>query len=140
MSIFGKLLGKKKDDLGLDAGGGGIGGINPPDLGLGAGLNEPLGSPDMAYTNPVGMPPQGGGFSPEAMGFERVPPGASSYNQPSQQSISEINMGKDLEIINAKLDAIKAELDSVNQRLKRIERIAEGEREGPEYPKDKWSY
>ncbi|MBN2459259.1 hypothetical protein JXB28_03155 [Candidatus Woesearchaeota archaeon] len=134
MSIFGKLLGKKKDDLGLD----GMG----PEAGLGgAGYGEPLGSPDMGgYGAAPGMGQPSSSFSPEAMGFERVPPGSSSYSQPGSQSVSDINMGKDLEIINAKLDAIKAELDSVNQRLKRIERIAEGEREGPDYPKDKWSY
>jgi hypothetical protein len=140
MGIFGKLLGKKKDDLGLD----GMG----PEAGLGgAGYGEPLASPDMGGMGGYGSPPSMGqpmqpqqqGFSPEAMGFERVPQGASSYSQASPQSVSEITMGKDLEIINAKLDAIKAELDSVNQRLKRIERIAEGEREGPEN-KDKWNY
>jgi len=36
-------------------------------------------------------------------------------------------MGKDLEIISSKLDAIKAQIESINQRLANLERIAEGE-------------
>jgi hypothetical protein len=130
MSILGKLLGRKKDDLGLS------------DAGLGApGFNEPLGSPDAGYDPSLGYGPASqpmpGSFSPEALGFERVPPNAPSAYSPQQQSLGEINIGKDLEIISAKLDAIKAELDSVNQRLKRLERIAEGE---PAVRSDKWSY
>ncbi|MBI2564956.1 hypothetical protein HYV79_03120 [Candidatus Woesearchaeota archaeon] len=37
------------------------------------------------------------------------------------------DMKKDLELLNAKLDAIKALLESLNQRVEHIERIAEGE-------------
>jgi len=133
MGILGRFLGKKRDDLGLDNLG--------HDLGSSPGLNEPLGSPDMGYGSPMGMPPSSQpnqqGFSPEALGFERVSSTTPSYGSPSSQTVNEINLGKDLEIISAKLDAIKAELDSVSQRLKRLERIAEGET--AQY-KDKWSY
>jgi hypothetical protein len=135
MSIFGKIFGRKKDDLGL----GDIGNLDTnPDF------NQPLGSPDgggygapMDYGNPAaGNPP--GGFSPEAMGFERVPPGAQAYPmQQQQQSIGDITLGKDLELINAKLDGIKAEIDAMSQRLKRLERIAEGE---SSTPANKWNY
>lgn len=133
MGILGRFLGKKRDDLGLDNMG--------PGLGTTPGFNEPLGSPDMGYENPMGIQPSSQpsqqGFSPEALGFERVPSTGPSYGSPGSQTANEINLGKDLEIISAKLDAIKAELDSVSQRLKRLERIAEGET--TQY-KDKWSY
>ena len=130
MSIFGRLLGKKKDafDLGdpLKDTGAGLGAHTP-------GFDEPLGSPDgglgAVHTTP-------GNFSPEALGFERVTDKGSGF--PShEQRLGDINIGKDLEIISAKLDSIKAELDSMSQRLKRLERIAEGE---SSMHRDKWSY
>jgi hypothetical protein len=131
MSILGSIFGKKKDDLGL----GELGNLeNNPEY------NQPLGSPDAGYGAPADYGAQGqGGFSPEAMGFERVQPTNPSYaNYPSpQQNIGEISMGKDLELINAKLDAIKAEIDAMSQRLKRLERIAEGENSTPA---NKWNY
>jgi hypothetical protein len=42
----------------------------------------------------------------------------SQYSQPQQ------NYGKDLEMISAKLDALRATLENVNQRLAALERIA----------------
>lgn len=36
-------------------------------------------------------------------------------------------VAKDIEIVSAKLDALKASLESINQRLAHLERIAEGE-------------
>jgi hypothetical protein len=139
MSILGRLFGKKKDDLGLSD-------MGP--LGGTPNFNEPLGSPDAGYGQygqPTGYgapaqqaPP--GSFSPEAMGFERVPSNQSSpYSGPHQQSLGEINIGKDLEIISAKLDAIKAELDAMSQRLKRLERIADGET-SVSAQTNKWNY
>lgn len=131
MGILGKIFGRKKDDLGL----GDLGNLdaNPE-------FNQPLGSPDGSYGAPMdygGPGAGGGGYSPEQMGFERVPAGAQSYPMQQQQSIGDITIGKDLELISAKLDAIKAELDSMSQRLKRLERIAEGENSAPA---NKWNY
>jgi hypothetical protein len=133
MSILGKIFGRKKDDLGL----GELGNLesNPN-------FNQPLGSPDGSYGEPMdygnpGAGGAGGGFSPEQMGYERVPAGAQSYPMQQQQSIGDITLGKDLELISAKLDAIKAELDSMSQRLKRLERIAEGENSTPA---NNWNY
>jgi hypothetical protein len=88
------------------------------------------------FPSPGESQPQQQGFSPEAAGFERVPAGQSSFHDSRQQAITDVNIGKDFELVNAKLDAIKAELDSVNQRLKRIERIAEE----PGAHKDAWQY
>lgn len=135
MSIFGKFFGKKKDifDVGdpMKDTGAAPGAQTP-------GFNEPLGSPD-AGAGFEGAPPTHtptGSFSPEAMGFERVTEKSSGL--PShEQRLGEINIGKDLEVISAKLDSIKAELDSMNQRMKRLERIAEGE---SSTHRDKWSY
>lgn len=140
MGIFSKFLGKKNDDLGLDDFDKSFGSGSP-------GMNDPMGSPD--FGSPMGMPPQttpgmpgqpssSGSYSPEAFGFEKVnQQERSATGMGSQQNLSEINLGKDMEIISAKLDAIKAELDSMSQRLKRLERLAEGD---PHINKDKWSY
>lgn len=126
MSIFGKFLGKKKDDLGL--------GNIDKELGTTPGVNEPLASPDAG----LGAPPSThSDFSPEDLGFERVTGKESSYPSHHEQRVGEINIGKDLELISAKLDAIKAELDSMSQRLKRLERLSSEE---SSFPKDKWSY
>ena len=133
MGILSRLAGKKKDELGLSDMGQDYS-QQPPMTPMNYG--DPLGSPDPNYGMPQNPGIPTGNLSPEAMGFERIPQGAQSY--PSQpQTVGEINVGKDLEIISAKLDAIKAELDAMNQRLKKIERIAEGET--TEY-KDKWNY
>jgi hypothetical protein len=154
LSILDRLRGRKKDDLGLEPfpgeapnmqGPQGEDAFNQfPDFG------NPMGTPDQGsfqqgqppaqYPGVQPSEPQQQSFTPESMGFERVPNNSNSYSQGSaahQQSLSEINLGKDLEIISAKLDAIKAELDSINQRLKRVERLAEGT--GGAH-KDAWSY
>ena len=46
---------------------------------------------------------------------------------------------RDLEIISLKLDAIKAELDAVNQRLVRVEKLAEMNVRGKTTPRDVWA-
>ena len=139
MSFFGGFLGKKKDPLaeiereaGMPPGGGMPGGPIPS-------YGDPLGSPDPGFGemshNPMSQPPVGNESSPEAFGFEKV--NEREMSNQHQETLHGINLGKDMEIISAKLDAIKAELDSMNQRLKRMERLAEGE---TSIGKDKWSY
>jgi hypothetical protein len=44
---------------------------------------------------------------------------------------------KDIQIISLKLDAIKSEMDSMNQRIKNIEMIAEKEQQ-PTTPQKRW--
>lgn len=46
----------------------------------------------------------------------------------SQQGGSQGHTEKDLQLILAKLDALKSELDSVHQRIQKIERIADEDR------------
>ena len=48
-------------------------------------------------------------------GFQNMPQGTTGDIQ------------KDLDLISSKLDTIKAELDGMDQRIRKIERIAEGE-------------
>ena len=60
--------------------------------------------------------------------------GQQSMHQPMQQ---ESNMEKDVQMISLKLDAIKSELDAINQRLRSLESIAEREQARTISPK-KW--
>ena len=143
MGFFSKLR-NKKDDMGMSDFGKDQNEpmsmhdpMSNPDMGYGNPMDAPLGSPSgsMQQQGPPQMPP--GNYSPEAMGFERVQgPSSSSYSGSSHQSVAEINIGKDLELISAKLDAIKAEMDSMSQRLKRLERLAEGDTGNQQ----KWNY
>lgn len=45
------------------------------------------------------------------------------------QSSSSVHIEKDLQIIIAKLDALKSELDSLHQRVQKIERIADADQQ-----------
>jgi hypothetical protein len=47
-----------------------------------------------------------------------------TFQQPMQQ---EPELQKDIQVISLKLDAIKSELDAMNQRMKNLEMIAERE-------------
>ncbi|MGV8172430.1 MAG: hypothetical protein ACP5OA_07095 [Candidatus Woesearchaeota archaeon] len=51
----------------------------------------------------------------------------TGFGQTMQQSMPSSDIQKDLEMISLKLDAIKSELDAMNQRLKSLESIAERE-------------
>jgi len=67
---------------------------------------------------PSSMPPMDSGFSRP-----------HSFSQPSpplfqQQQFQQQQPGKDMELIEAKLDTIRSMLDSINQRLANLERIA----------------
>ncbi|MBS3113837.1 hypothetical protein J4448_01925 [Candidatus Woesearchaeota archaeon] len=124
MGFFSKLaFWKKKDDLdnlgkdlgldkelGLDLGAG-----PSPDLGMGI---EP------AQQQPYQKYPsfQQSGFQPQPS-FQ-----SQAFQQPSYQSDSYI-ASKNLEVISSKLDALRASLESINQRLANIEAIARGEQE-----------
>ena len=111
-------LGKDLDfgkDLGMDLSQG-----PSPDLGTGL---EPM---------PSGQPPtqrypsfQQSSFQP-SYPQPSFQPAAPSYNSaPSDNYIA----SKNLEVISSKLDALKASIDSLNQRVANIEAIARGEQE-----------
>jgi len=127
MSFFSKLaFWKKKDeledlgkdlgidkDLGLDIGG------PSPDLGMGVDTNQ-VQQPYQRY--PSFQPQQG--FQP-APSFQPQP----AYQQPSYSSNDNFIASKNLEVISSKLDALRASIESINQRLANIEAIARGEQE-----------
>ena len=149
MAFMDKLMfWKKKDDFGKDlemgldkglaahdAGMGGQGG--PPgaamgghDLGLGGqdmgmsghdpGLGAPPQQPSYGQPPPMGQPPQQ--MAPQQ--FQQPAPPM----MPQQQGGQEV-VGKDFEIVSSKLDGLRASLESINQRLANLERVAYGEHE-----------
>jgi len=64
-------------------------------------------------------------------------PAFSQASQPyyQQQSSPQYTVSKEIEIISIKLDAIRSSLESINQRIAGLERVAYGE---SEQPKRKW--
>ena len=125
MAFFDKLaFWKKKDDLG--------------DLGKDLGLDKDLGlgmdtgpSPDLGMGLDTAQPQQPfqkypsfqqPNFQPQQPAFQSQP----VFQQPSYQG--DIN-SKNLEVISSKLDALRATMESINQRLANIEAIARGEQE-----------
>ena len=124
MAFFDKLaFWKKKDDLG--------------DLGKDLGMDKDLGlgmdtgpSPDLGMG--LDMP------QPQQQPFQKYPsfqqpsfqsqPAFQPVQQPTYQGDNYIN-SKNLEVISSKLDALRATLESINQRLANIEAIARGEQE-----------
>ena len=103
---FGKDLDLGKD-LGMDMGQG-----PSPDLGMGL---EPL---------PQGQQPYPKYPSFQQQGFQAP----HQYSQSTSSNDSYI-ASKNLEVISSKLDALKATMDSLNQRVANIEAIARGEQE-----------
>ncbi|MBI3036922.1 hypothetical protein HYY73_04190 [Candidatus Woesearchaeota archaeon] len=141
---LGKLLPwKRKDELGLgpDLGLGGMGAVEGQGMGLGGlgggGYGSPQGSmPSMPFDQPMQPMPGLGGLGgipqypqaqPQPFGASQVPQmEAFQRNQAYERSYSP---GKDFEIVSAKLDALKAALDSINQRLALIERYFQVEQD-----------
>ena len=120
MGFFSKLAFWKKsdslDDLGKDLG-------LDKDLGMDFGAGP---SPDLGMGLDTGMQPQ--------QAFQRYP----SFQQPNFQAQPAVQQpfqndnyinSKNLEVISSKLDALRASLESINQRLANIEAIARGEQE-----------
>lgn len=122
---------KKKDDIdsgnfGADPGLGGAPnmGMNPADAGMGGqNLGLPNMDPGLAGTEPQfgqQMPASQFGQAPNMFpgaGFQATPMAPS---QPTQEAM----VGKDIEVISAKIDSLRATLDAINQRLANIEHIA----------------
>jgi hypothetical protein len=101
-------------------------GLLPGGLPLESGISMP---PEPAFTSPsipgIGSAPMMRGLEPE-FGSHNVKPSLvpEAFSQPQQSE----------QLINAKLDTIKAELDNILQRLERIEKLAQAE----EAPAPKW--
>lgn len=121
MGLFSKLaFWKKKDEfegIGLGDKPKGLGGdLAAPDLGLGSsGLEGGFGT----STQPIAAPPTQPSY-PQSQ--------QPSFQPPTQQPQG-FTAEKDLEVISSKLDALRAALDAINQRLANLEAIARGEEE-----------
>jgi len=74
-------------------------------------------------------------FSSDVMrGARETAPNAPRGLQPDL-GLQNYAVAKDIEIVSSKLDALRASLESINQRLAHLERIAEGDQ-----PERKWRY
>ena len=80
--------------------------------------NEPL---DFNVQNDPGFRMPAPAFTP--VGPAQQPFQSPSFN-PMQQPSHDIITSKNLEVVSSKIDALSAQLDSMNQRLQNIERIA----------------
>jgi len=76
----------------------------------------------------LGMPPSGPGINepPAAPPEQHVPTAFAQLEQPAQQGMS---TEQQLQLISSKLDTIKAQLETILQRLDRLER-----KEQPRWP------
>lgn len=116
MALFG-LFGKKKGEEELA----------PPEMGLGREHELGLKFPEEEEGMGAGIMPKSLSVPPgEPFGEEPASPRMMAFPQQMQPPVS---VSKDLEILSAKLDALKALLESINQRLQNLERIAHGEYE-----------
>ncbi|MBW2989845.1 hypothetical protein KY358_06020 [Candidatus Woesearchaeota archaeon] len=143
MGILNKLaFWKKKDDLGLDDLGADLGlgqmdipsgpGMPTAKPGMPAGMGQDmnLGMPDdtgfggMGQQTPPNVPP-----SPQPPG--RPVPMQQPFSAPVQpQAPAEKDYRSDkFEVVSAKLDSVRYTLESINQRLANLERVAYGEHE-----------
>jgi hypothetical protein len=95
---------KKKDNLALEV----------PDLGMGTGM------PEQQPTDFYGAPQQPQGYGQQQYGAPESFQSQQTYQQQGMSSTS-----RDLELISAKLDVLKATIDSMNQRLASMERYFE---------------
>ncbi len=128
MSFFSKLMFWKKsdelglDNLGLDQGAGasaypGQGNAYPGQGNYGSYPQEPV-QPQQSWSQPV----QPGGIgSPYQQQFQPQAPQMDPFQSSGYAA------GKQLEVVSAKLDALKAAIDSLNQRMANVERMMQGE-------------
>ncbi|MDP6265771.1 MAG: hypothetical protein QF655_00810 [Candidatus Woesearchaeota archaeon] len=135
MGILDKVMFWKKSDNLDDLGLGGRDNLAfGNDLGVGPGATP--GMPGAAPPGGLGPDPgmgQGLGQQPPA---QSMPPGPSmpsftppSPPQPSYPSPQQEVETKSLEVISSKLDAIRASIESLSQRMANLEAIARGEEE-----------
>jgi hypothetical protein len=132
MGILGKLMFWKKEDVALPEDLGGFGG---PETGLPGeehlGLPSSEGLPGLGKEGAdLGMPslsPESPSFAPPRLEEAKEEPfHPSAMPQPAAPQQAATYTGKDLEIISLKLDSLKTTLEAVNERLARLEKMAEG--------------
>ena len=125
MGLFGKLLPwKRKDDLALNENIG-LGGFGQPMPGQDLGLN--LGGGGLPFEQ-MGNPGSVPSYGQPVQQFASQRPGMEAFQQ-NQAYERSYAAGKELEVVSAKLDAIKSALESLNQRLANIERFIQTEQD-----------
>ncbi len=138
--FFGKVLPwKKKDDLalgdnlglgGFGAPGAGMQGMQGPGFGSGGPYDSQFGGMgSMGGAGGLGgLPPSQYSQVQPLGGFQGAAPQAEAFqrNQDYERSYA---AGKEIEVVSAKLDAIKAALETLNQRLASIERYIQTEQD-----------
>lgn len=147
MGIFDKLMFWKQPDEILTPNNAGLD-IQMPDLN-----NHNSGMPNMNNMDQQlglngmdsGLPPQEQSqnpMMPQAFGQQQSFQQSNSFqnSQPTQsfQQPASSDMQKDIQILSLKLDAIKSTLDSLNQRVANIERIAENEQVKQTQTQKRW--
>ena len=90
-------------------------------------MNDPLGLQNQSYNPGLESRDSMGAVNLSTMGMASM--NAQSNLQAFQGQSAGSGIDKDLQILSLKLDAIKAEIDSINQRVKNIENIAEREQQ-----------
>jgi hypothetical protein len=127
MGLFGKLFGKKDDELGLRE--------LDKSLNVPTGLNAGQGDGNLG----LGQPPSGmPGSSSQYPNYQNPSPfDSSTISSPQFQSVQDQNayaISKELEVISIKMDAIKMAIESLSQRLANLERAAYGNQDqAPQY-------
>lgn len=151
MGLFGKLAFWKKEDDFSDLGLGKPADLTQADFGpnmsfergLEQGDETGLGNTGRSFRN-TGQQPFDAGMQPDfdsSTGVDNYPSQQQSTSQSRMQqppapynthtpTPHEYMLSKDIEVISSKLDALRASLDSINQRLANLERMAESPRRG----------
>ena len=134
MGILDKIMFWKRKEVPLGA---------EPGLRMEAGLPSgemPRMEPGLPTEKEMGWgeeaPPRETGF-PGMRASPSMPAGPGSFGE-QQQFAQASTLAKDMEIISAKLDAVRATLENVNQRIAHLERIAAGESESEIQRKPKY--
>ncbi|MCK4522164.1 MAG: hypothetical protein KAU20_06325 [Nanoarchaeota archaeon] len=116
-----------------------------PGMPLGSDIGSAPAQPGFEmHGGPTGLEAETGFKSTSEKPFPSLEPSASipsspeqqpSPSQPQQDNI--FTLSKNLEVVSSKVDALRAVLDTINQRLANIEKIAESEeKEKPRH--DRW--
>lgn len=110
---------------------------NMPDFnqGFNQGFNPQSGFPGQGMNASIDQPFRQGQYPTfEPMSQNQQPPPIRSYPGSSMTQPEFASPGKDMnmEVVSAKLDALRASLESINQRLANLERIAYQDYEPPQ--------
>jgi len=90
--------------------------------------NEPQADQFQQHQEPTFQMPAVPSFSPPAPAFQQLQQSQPQSSPPSSQPVT----SRDIELITAKLDAIKAQLEALNMRVAHLERIAEAAQGPPQ--------